>query len=160
MCEKNYNNYIDMPVVPLRGLVVFPEMVLHFDVGRKKSIAAIKEAMKSGSEIFLVCQKDASVDDPSIDDIYDIGVVCSVKQMVKIPNSDNLRVVVKGRTRASIAAFVQSRPYLVGSVCVIDEEYESEDIEETAYCRALKRQFERYSSSRGYYDGDCGRVGG
>mgnify|MGYP000740792267 CR=1 FL=1 len=47
MCEKNYNNYIDMPVVPLRGLVVFPEMVLHFDVGRKKSIAAIKEAMKS-----------------------------------------------------------------------------------------------------------------
>ena len=54
MCEKNYNNYIDMPVVPLRGLVVFPEMVLHFDVGRKKSIAAIKEAMKSGSEIFLV----------------------------------------------------------------------------------------------------------
>ena len=102
--------------------------------------------MKSGSEIFLVCQKDASVDDPSIDDIYDIGVVCSVKQMVKIPNSDNLRVVVKGRTRASIAAFVQSRPYLVGSVCVIDEEYESEDIEETAYCRVLKRQFERYSS--------------
>lgn len=146
MCEKNYNNYIDMPVVPLRGLVVFPEMVLHFDVGRKKSIAAIKEAMKSDSEIFLVCQKDASVDDPSIDDIYDIGVVCSVKQMVKIPNSDNLRVVVKGRTRASIAAFVQSRPYLLGSVCVIDEEYESEDIEETAYCRALKRQFERYSS--------------
>lgn len=110
MCEKNYNNYIDMPVVPLRGLVVFPEMVLHFDVGRKKSIAAIKEAMKAGSEIFLVCQKDASVDDPSIDDIYDIGVICSVKQMVKIPNSDNLRVVVKGRTRASIAAFVQSRP--------------------------------------------------
>ncbi len=146
MCDKNYDNYIDMPVVPLRGLVVFPEMVLHFDVGRKKSIAAIKEAMKSETDIFLVCQKDASVDDPSIDDIYDIGVICSVKQMVKIPNSDNLRVVVKGSARASIAAFVQSRPYLVGSVCVIDEEPESDDIEETAYCRALKRQFERYSS--------------
>lgn len=146
MCDKNYDNYIDMPVVPLRGLVVFPEMVLHFDVGRKKSIAAIKEAMKSETEIFLVCQKDASVDDPSIDDIYDIGVICSVKQMVKIPNSDNLRVVVKGRKRASIAAFVQSRPYLAGSVCVIEEEPESDDIEEIAYCRALKRQFERYSS--------------
>ena len=63
MCENNFDNYIDMPVVPLRGLVVFPEMVLHFDIGRKKSIAAVKDAMNMGSEIFLVCQKDPSIDD-------------------------------------------------------------------------------------------------
>ena len=146
MCENNFDNYIDMPVVPLRGLVVFPEMVLHFDIGRKKSIAAVKDAMNMGSEIFLVCQKDPSIDDPSIDDLYEIGVVCSVSQMVKIPNSDNLRVVVKGKTRARIDSFVQSRPYLTGSVSVIEEQADSNDIEETAYCRALKRQFERYSS--------------
>ena len=73
-------NYIDVPVIPLRGLVVFPEMVLHFDVGRKKSIAALKNAMNSSNRVFLVCQKDPSVDEPSFDDLYNIGVICSIKQ--------------------------------------------------------------------------------
>lgn len=90
------NDYIDMPIVPLRGLVVFPDMVLHFDVGRKKSVSAIKTAMRGSDKIFLVAQRDPSVDEPSIDDLYDIGVICTIKQTIRIPNSDNLRVVVEG----------------------------------------------------------------
>lgn len=139
-------NYIDLPVVPLRGLVVFPEMVLHFDVGRKKSVAAIKNAMKSGDKVFLVAQKDPSVDEPSIDDLYEIGVICSIKQMIKIPNSENLRVVVEGVKRASLFAFSQLRPFITGTVRVIDEPESEPENEEKAYIRALKKEFERYST--------------
>lgn len=139
-------NYIDLPVVPLRGLVVFPEMVLHFDVGRKKSVAAIKNAMKSGDKVFLVAQKDPSVDEPSIDDLYEIGVICSIKQMIKIPNSENLRVVVEGEKRAILFAFSQLRPFITGTVCVIDEPESEPENEENAYIRALKKEFERYST--------------
>lgn len=71
---NTFENIIELPVIPLRGLVVFPEMVLHFDVGRKKSIAAIKSAMNSNQKIFLVCQRDASVDDPSVDELFATGV--------------------------------------------------------------------------------------
>ncbi len=139
-------NYIDLPVVPLKGLVVFPEMVLHFDVGRKKSVAAIKNAMKSGDKVFLVAQKDPSVDEPSIDDLYEIGVICSIKQMIKIPNSENLRVVVEGEKRASLFAFSQLRPFITGTVRVIDEPESEPENEENAYIRALKKEFERYST--------------
>lgn len=139
-------NYIDIPVVPLRGLVVFPEMVLHFDVGRKKSVAAIKDAMKNSEKIFLVCQRDPAVDEPAIDDLYETGVICNIKQMIRIPNSDNLRVVVEGEQRAHLFAFSQIRPYIMGSVFPIEEEVPAEDNEERAYCRALKKEFERYAS--------------
>ena len=67
------NDLMNMPVIPLRGLVVFPEMVLHFDVGRKKSISALKHAMNSNQKVFLVAQRDAAVDDPNIDDLYSVG---------------------------------------------------------------------------------------
>ncbi len=140
------DNYIDLPVVPLRGLVVFPEMVLHFDVGRKKSVAAIREAMKNAQKIFLVSQKDPAVDEPAIDDLYETGVICNIKQMIRIPNSDNLRVVVEGEQRAHLFAFTQIRPYIMGSVFPIEEETPAEDNEERAYCRALKKEFERYAS--------------
>ena len=72
------NDLMNMPVIPLRGLVVFPEMVLHFDVGRKKSIAALKHAMNSNQKVFLVAQRDAAVDDPNIDDLYSVGVICTI----------------------------------------------------------------------------------
>ena len=139
-------NYIDIPVIPLRGLVVFPEMVLHFDVGRKKSISALKDAMNTSNKVFLVCQRDPSVDDPNIDDLYNIGIICSIKQMIKIPNSDNLRVVVEGESRASLVAFSQTRPFIMGNVFVLDEEAPLGDKEELAYFRALKKEFERYAS--------------
>lgn len=145
--DNSNNSISDIPIVPLRGLVVFPEMVLHFDVGRKKSVSAIKTAMRSGSKVFLVCQRDPSVDDPGIDDLYETGVICSIKQTIRIPNSNNLRVVVEGENRAHLFALTQSRPFLSGSLLPVNEENGSEETEETkAYSRAVKKEFERYAS--------------
>ena len=139
----------NIPVIPLRGLVIFPEMVLHFDVGRSKSIAALKSAMNNDQKVFLVCQKDASVDDPDIDDIYDIGVVCNIKQMLKIPNSNNLRVVVEGEERAalnSLRIVSEDGTYLSADISYIscDEYTQTEQIK--AYQRAVKSEFEAYAS--------------
>jgi len=146
---SNYNdveNIIELPVVPLRGLVVFPDMVLHFDVGRKKSIEALKNAMKTNQRIFLVCQRDASVDNPGIDEVYDIGVICHIKQMIKIPGSDNLRVVVEGIERGAVIAFSQVKPFVVACINPIkDIISETNTDEEKAYQRALKREFEKYA---------------
>lgn len=140
------NTYIDMPVIPLRGLVVFPEMVLHFDVGRKKSISALREAMKSSQKVFIVSQIDPAVDEPAIDDLFEVGVICEVKQMVRIPNSDNLRVVVEGRQRARIVSFSQSRPFVMGSLELLHEQPAIDLNEEEAYCKVLKEEFEHYAS--------------
>ena len=102
--------------------------------------------MKNAQKIFLVSQKDPAVDEPAIDDLYETGVICNIKQMIRIPNSDNLRVVVEGEQRAQLFAFTQIRPYIMGSVVPIEEETPAEDNEERAYCRALKKEFERYAS--------------
>lgn len=92
-----------MPTVALRGLVVFPDMFIHFDVGREKSINALKKAMDTDQEIFLVTQKDISVDDPDYEGLYEIGVVASVKQVLKLPGkSGNVRVAVEGLYRARL----------------------------------------------------------
>lgn len=140
-------NTMELPIIPLRGLVVFPDMVLHFDVGRKKSVEALRNAMQAAQKVFLVCQKDASIDDPDITEMYSIGVVCHVRQMIRIPNSENLRVVVEGIERASLAAITQTKPFLCGSIDVVNEvKYKCSIDEEKAYQRAVKREFESYSA--------------
>ncbi len=140
-------NTMELPIIPLRGLVVFPDMVLHFDVGRKKSVEALRNAMQAAQKVFLVCQKDASIDDPDITEMYSIGVVCHVRQMIRIPNSENLRVVVEGIERASLAAITQTKPFLCGSIDVVSEvKYKCSIDEEKAYQRAVKREFESYSA--------------
>lgn len=136
-----------LPVIPLRGLVVFPDMVLHFDVGRKKSVEALRTAMQSNQKVFLVCQKDAAIDDPSINDMYDIGVVCHIKQMVRIPNSENLRVVVEGIKRGALMSLSQTKPFVNALVDVLnDSEYVADEHEEKAYQRAVKKEFENYAA--------------
>lgn len=140
-------NIIELPVIPLRGLVVFPDMVLHFDVGRRKSVEALKSAMHNNQRVFLVCQKDASVDDPGIDEIFEIGVVCNIKQMVRIPNSDNLRVVVEGVERGKIISVCQTKPFLSLSINMLHSDYrEIVESEEIAYQRAVKKEFESYAA--------------
>lgn len=147
MSENNYiSELINIPVIPLRGIVVFPEMVLHFDVGRKKSVASLKAAMNDNQKVFLVAQRDAAVDDPNIDDLYETGVICNIKQMVKIPNSENLRVVVEGAERANLISFTQQKPYISGCVDIIDYIPAGESKEEQAYFRAVKKEFEKYAS--------------
>lgn len=141
------DNLTELPVIPLRGLVVFPDMVLHFDVGRKKSVSALKTAMQANQKVFLVCQKDAAVDDPGIDDVYEIGVVCHIKQMVRIPNSENLRVVVEGIERGALISICQNKPFVSAVIDVIGEENSSSNQdEEKAYSRAVRKEFEKYAS--------------
>ncbi|MCD7797774.1 MAG: endopeptidase La [Clostridiales bacterium] len=141
------NGFLILPIIPLRGLVVFPDMVLHFDVGRKKSVRVLKEAMNADQKVFLVAQRDASVDDPSIDDLYETGVVCYVKQMLRIPNSENLRVVVNGIERGYLSSLVQTKPYLSGVIqSGIEPILGNSSVEETAYLRMAKKEFEKYTS--------------
>lgn len=145
--SENYDNILELPVIPLRGLVVFPQMVLHFDVGRKKSVSALKNAMQSNQKVFIVCQKDASVDEPSFDELYNIGVVCSVKQMVRIPNSDNLRVVVEGIERGELLSITQTKPFLSASIGTLSDKISEHNPDvEQAYVRAVLLDFERYAS--------------
>ena len=144
---NTFENIIELPVIPLRGLVVFPEMVLHFDVGRKKSIAAIKSAMNSNQKIFLVCQRDASVDDPSVDELFATGVVCTIKQMIRISGSENLRVFVEGIERGDIVSATQTKPYINSVVRIVEENNSAKDSRESlAYLRALRKEFEKYAT--------------
>lgn len=143
--NTEFNEFVHMPIVALRGLTVFPGMSLHFDVGRKKSIAALKNAMNNDQRIFLVAQKDAGVNEPELDDLYEVGVVCEIKQMIKIPNSPNLRVAVEGLCRGDLITIVQPKPFLVGVINGIDEKIAPLTPENSAYARLLKDEFEDYA---------------
>ncbi|MBR6512720.1 MAG: endopeptidase La [Clostridia bacterium] len=96
-----------VPTVALRGLVVFPGMVLHFDAGREKSINAVREAMDTGDDVFLVTQKDAAAEDPSFSELYKMGVLAKVRQIIGIPESNSIRVIVEGICRATVKRGVE-----------------------------------------------------
>jgi len=124
-----------MPMVALRDVIVFPYMSLHFEVGREKSIAALEAAMADDQIIFLAAQKDKEIADPERDDIYEIGTVARIKQILKLPG-DVIRVLVKGSYRAKIVDFTSNAPYLE----VETEELAFEPVtEDTAKEQALKR---------------------
>lgn len=140
------NNFEDIPVVPLRGLVVYPNMNLHFDVGRKKSISALNEAMDTHQMIFLVSQIDSTIEDPTERDVFEVGVICKIKQMIKIPNSSNLRVIVEGVSRASIVTMYTDGNHfnaVVDRAPIYDVE---ESPENSAYIRTVKKEYEIYAS--------------
>ena len=109
-----------MPILALRGLAVFPDQTIHFDVGRAKSVKALEAAMKQNQTLLLIPQKDILVDDPKLVDLYSIGTVAKVKQVLKA-HGDNLRVLVTGLCRARIADLEQTEPYLYGQVCAVPE---------------------------------------
>ena len=141
--EKSFS----VPMVALRGLVIFPEMTMHFDVGRPKSVKAIRAAMEKKTNIFLAAQIDMECDDPRIDDIYRSGVVCEIKQVMKLPGTDTLRVIVYGLYRAELMHMNSANPYLSAIVRKIESEKVS--VEDAMYEEALVRNlvgvFEEYS---------------
>ena len=108
--------YKAMPTVALRGIVLFPGMSFHFDVGRKKSIAAVKAAMHGNQKIFLVTQKDISDEEPTSDALFDMGVIAEIKQVIKSTDNNFMRVVVEGICRASVSEILQSSPYFITDV--------------------------------------------
>ncbi len=143
-----------LPLLPLRGLTVFPFMTLYFDVGRQKSIKALEEAMINDQLIFLVAQKDASSDSPDVDDIYSIGTISKVKQLLKL-QGDTIRVLVEGISRAEIKNVVQKEPFF--SVEVLepetDEKFDTNEIE--ALKRRLVSMFEGYVKLSGKVSPDA-----
>ena len=94
---------VTLPAVSMRGIVMFPSMLLHFDVGREKSVLAIKKAMEGDRQIFLVAQRDYTVEDPKQEDLYKVGVVAKIVQLLN-SEKDSIRIMVEGRDEAAIAA--------------------------------------------------------
>ncbi len=134
-----------LPLIPIRGIGIFPDTVIHFDIGREKSVNALEEAMLEDSDIFLTVQKEADIDSPNEQDFYEVGVICKIKQMIKMPG-DNIRVLVEGINRARISSITQQDPYFE----VILEEYIynyalplTDDLE--AMVRLTLENFEEYS---------------
>lgn len=133
-----------MPMLAMRGLVMFPKVVLHFDVSREKSETALKAALSDDKRIFLTAQKDNSVEEPGYKDVYHIGVVAEIRQVLR--SNDVTRVLVEGLYRARLSDIVQSEPYLVANVrqmtnCIIAK---TEAVEYDAVMRALKGVFQQY----------------
>lgn len=109
-----------LPVLPLRGMTVFPHMLIHFDVGRDKSVAAVEKAMSTNQQLFLVTQRDILVDEPGRQDLYEMGTIARVKQILKIPG-DTMRVLVEGTERAELVELDSSGPCLFGRVQTVVE---------------------------------------
>ena len=124
-----------MPVLALRGLAVFPDQTIHFEVGRKKSVLALEEAMKQDQTLLLIPQKDITVDDPGEKDLYTIGTISRIKQILK-GQSDTIRVLVTGVCRARIQELKQNEPYLSGYVVPVPET----EVTESLRVRALRRE--------------------
>ena len=133
-----------MPAVALRGITILPDMIVHFDVSRKKSIRAIEEAMTKDQRIFLITQKDSKVEDPSEDDLYKIGTVAMIKQVAKVPK-DMLRVLVEGMERAELIQLEDGLSYLEAKVDVIEQEEENlPDTVKEAMLRSMRELFGVY----------------
>ncbi|MGE7862007.1 endopeptidase La [Bacillus mobilis] len=141
MSSMNTNERI-VPLLPLRGVLVYPTMVLHLDVGRDKSIQALEQAAMDENIIFLAMQKEMNIDDPKEDDIYSVGTVAKVKQMLKLPNG-TLRVLVEGLHRAEVVEFIEEENIVQVSIKTVTEEVE-DDLEEKALMRTLLEHFEQY----------------
>lgn len=139
-----------LPMVALRGMTIMPEMVVHFDVSREKSIAAIQEAMAGDQKIFLVAQRSIETDDPTQEDIYEVGTVGTIKQIMKLPKHI-VRVLVSGETRGILKQLQQDTPYLRAEVEVIDESdlVIQDDLNGEAMARSLKDTFLDYAARNG-----------
>ncbi|MGN1349423.1 MAG: endopeptidase La [Anaerovoracaceae bacterium] len=133
-----------MPVIPLRGVSVFPTMLLHFDVGREKSISALENSMMTDQMIFLVTQKNAETDLPTRDDFFEIGTTARIKQMLRLPGNA-IRVLVEGISRGRITEMIHEVPYFRARIELLKDEIPKEDSAEiSALMRAVLGQFEEY----------------
>jgi ATP-dependent Lon protease len=132
-----------LPVLPLRDIVVFPHMIVPLFVGREKSVAALESAMAADKSIFLVTQLDQADDDPDRDGLYDLGVVATVLQLLKLPDG-TVRVLVEGKQRARLEALGEANNHLVANIATVDEQ-EADGPETQALMRSTVEQFETYA---------------
>ena len=132
-----------LPVLALRGLTVFPNQTVHFDVGRMKSVKALEQAMKEGQFIFLAPQKDIVDDDPGLEGLYSIGTVAKIKQILK-PQGETLRVLVNGLCRGRITELYQNEPYLEGEIQAVPETEITDSPRHRALCREANTIYGTY----------------
>lgn len=135
-----------LPVIPLRGITIFPNMIIHFDIGREKSVASLEQAMLKDGNIFLVTQKDTNLELPEDkNDIYSIGTICKIKQILKLPKGGATRVLVEGIERAEVIDFIVNETFLECNVKkILDKESDVEDKEDTAFKNQLIKAFDEY----------------
>ena len=138
MSGKNTKN---IPLLPLRDVVIFPSVVTPLFVGREKSIVALQAAMAGDKQIMLIAQKNAQEDDPEIKDLYAVGTLSTILQLIKLPDG-TLKVLVEGNQRAAILKAKPSSDYLSVDIDLIAEEAESDD--SSKYLLTLKKQFQEY----------------
>ena len=137
---------ITIPVIALRGLTVFPEMMIHFDISRKKSVEAVEKAMAGNQKVFLVTQKNPEVLDPQLEDLYHVGTVAVVRQLVKMPNGV-IRAMVEGIEKAQLLSLKTEESMLVGQVEAVEaEEEELEYGAKDAMLQVLKSKLEEYGA--------------
>ncbi|MBU8695603.1 endopeptidase La [Bacillus pumilus] len=132
----------NVPLLPLRGLLVYPTMVLHLDVGREKSVQALEQAMMNDHMIFLATQREISIDEPGEEEIFKVGTYTKIKQMLKLPNG-TIRVLVEGLNRAKIKSYVELEDYTSVDIKELAEE-ELKDAEAEALMRTLLDHFDQY----------------
>lgn len=150
----NMEERIVMPCIPLRGLLIFPNTVLHFDVGREKSIKALEAAMNNDKILFVSSQKDENILIPTREDYYKVGTVIKIKQMLKI-QGDTVRVLVEGLYRACIKEVVSEEPYITVDVEEIKSiDYPAEETETQAMIRVMLNNFEEYKSLKPNFKAD------
>ncbi|MDD2417470.1 MAG: endopeptidase La [Oscillospiraceae bacterium] len=142
--KRQISRLSTLPLLALRGLVVFPDMVLHFDVGRKKSMLALNEAMSSDQTIFLITQRDLRDDDPDEESLYAVGVVAKIRQVLRLPG-DNVRVLVEGLYRAKIKEITGSDTYYTAKVRECISRRVTEEIRVQALLRQCRNSFEEYA---------------
>ncbi len=147
-----------LPVIPLRGVVIFPYMLMHFDIARKKSIAALEEAMAHNQLVFFVTQKSADVEEPNRQDLYSTGTIARVKQMLKLPG-DGIRVLVEGNSRAKLSRLFEGEKFLACEVTQREETFPRlEPEEEEAMKRKLVEVFDEYRHATGKTQDDALRT--
>ena len=141
-------NFMTLPLIPLRGISIFPNMIIHFDVGREKSKAAIEAAMDNQIEIFLSTQKDYEIEEPDFEDIFEIGTICRIKQIIKLPNNV-IRVLVEGIDRGRLISINNKDEYIESEVERIEEPSNEEYEGIEAYVNLLKKSFSKYLNLSG-----------
>ncbi|MGY3665355.1 MAG: endopeptidase La [Roseburia sp. 1XD42-69] len=138
---------LTMPAVALRGMTILPGMVAHFDVSRPKSIQAVEEAMIGEQKLFLVTQKDLGVENPGLEELYHIGMVAEIKQVIKMQNNI-VRILVEGRKRAELAGLVQTEPFFIAEIFEIEDDSENaySPVVKEGMLRAIQEIYAHYSS--------------
>ncbi len=134
---------IELPVLPLRDVVVYPHMVIPLFVGREKSIKALEAAMVGDKQILLIAQKSSKQDDPTRDDIYDVGTISSILQLLKLPDG-TVKVLVEGECRAKLEDIIEQEEFLNADVCKVELETSENDDNIDILIRSLMSQFEQY----------------